>query len=220
MRAVPATVMPDPLVFGEFSLDPAARRLTQRGAPVHLTGKAFELLALLAARRPEAVSKEEIRRALWPDTFVADSNLAPIVFELRAALGESARAPRYIRTVHGYGYAFEHEPPAERARAALCRLVVGGEAIDLADGQHLVGRSRHCAVRFESSKVSRVHARITVTGNVATLEDFGSRNGTFVRGERLQRPAMLADGDEILFGTHAARFEAEPHTSMTDETDP
>lgn len=208
-----------PVALGEFVLEPGARQVTRSGAPIHLTGKAYDLLALLVARRPEAVSKRDIYATLWGDTFVADANLPALIFELRAALGESARQPRFIRTVHGFGYAFDSEPPPPTPLAPTSRIIVGGESIALTPGVHLVGRSRQCTVRFDSSKVSRVHARITVHGTVTTVEDLGSRNGTFVGGDRIAQPIALADGDEIIFGSEAARFEATVDSAVTEPAD-
>lgn len=93
--------------FGLFVLDPGTRVLTRAGQPVPLTAKALDLLLLLHSRRPDAVAKEVIHQTLWPDTFVSDVSVTTLIFELRRALGESARIPRFIRTVHGQGYAFQ-----------------------------------------------------------------------------------------------------------------
>ena len=71
-----------------------------------LETKAYELLGLLLARRPTALSKAQIRAVLWPGTFVSESALARLVTQVRAACGDDAQAPRFIRTVHGFGYAF------------------------------------------------------------------------------------------------------------------
>jgi hypothetical protein len=197
-----------------------ARQLSRAGTPVHLTRKALDLLEMLAARHPDAVGKADIHTALWPDTFVSDANLASIVFEIRTALGETARRPRFIRTVHGFGYAFEPEP-APNASAPACRLVIEGDTIELGPGEHLVGRSRQCSVRFESARVSRIHARLTIIGAIATLEDLSSRNGTFVRGQRIAGVAPLFDGDEIVFGSARVVFESAGAgtrgTQVTDE---
>src|SRR5690242_14452929 len=92
--------------FGEFRLDVAARQLFRRDEEIHLTPKAFELLRFLVEQRPRAVSKSELQEKLWPDTFVSEANLSVLVAEIRAALGDPARQPETIRTVHGYGYAF------------------------------------------------------------------------------------------------------------------
>ena len=92
--------------FGSFIFDPAGRQLTQDQKSVHITSKAIDLLILLTARSPQAVSKKEIHEHLWPHTFVSDMSLTTLVYELRASLGESARRQRHVRTVHGFGYVF------------------------------------------------------------------------------------------------------------------
>jgi Tol biopolymer transport system component/DNA-binding winged helix-turn-helix (wHTH) protein len=91
--------------FGECELDRATRELTRDGQPVSLTPKALLLLELLLERHPAAVSRDEIRDVLWPDTAVADSNLASLVWELRSAIGDTPPG-RFVRTVRGFGYAF------------------------------------------------------------------------------------------------------------------
>src|SRR4029077_14868496 len=73
------------LRFGECELDSDAREVRRSGRAVPLTPKAYELLALLARNRPRAMSKAEIKDYLWPDTFVSESNLAALVFEVRKA---------------------------------------------------------------------------------------------------------------------------------------
>jgi DNA-binding winged helix-turn-helix (wHTH) protein len=92
--------------FGECVLDADERVLLRAGQPVHLTPKAFQLLGFLLEARPRAVPKSELQEKLWPSTFVSEGNLATLVKEARVAIGDDARQPLYIRTVHGYGYAF------------------------------------------------------------------------------------------------------------------
>ncbi len=94
--------------FGECGLDSATRELTRAGRPVPLTPKALRLLELLLERHPAAVSREEIRDTLWPDTVVSESNLASLVWEVRSAIGDAPRG-RFVRTVRGFGYAFNGE---------------------------------------------------------------------------------------------------------------
>ena len=101
--------------FGEFVLDPDSRQLFRGGAEVHLQPKTFELLDLLVRSRPKALSKQHIRGQLWPDTVVGDASLTVAVAELRSALGDDAKEPRYVRTVYGFGYAFAGEVEAEKA---------------------------------------------------------------------------------------------------------
>jgi DNA-binding winged helix-turn-helix (wHTH) protein len=95
-----------PLVFNDFSLDPKTRQLLREGKERRLEPKAFDLLALLLRRRPEAVSKGEIQEQLWPGTFVSESSLTGLVTQIRQALDDDPRKARFLRTVHGFGYAF------------------------------------------------------------------------------------------------------------------
>jgi DNA-binding winged helix-turn-helix (wHTH) protein len=192
------------LRFGEFELDPASRQLRCSGRPLHLSPKAFALLEMLLQRRPAALSKADIRDRVWPRTFVSDSNLTSLVTELRTALGDDAREPRFVRTVYGFGYAFcgevaEREggrPPA----GDRCRLYYDGREIALPEGEITLGRADDVAALIDAASVSRRHARIRVREGRATLEDLGSKNGTFVGGERLLAPRELKDGDEIRLG--------------------
>src|SRR5258705_9711151 len=91
---------------GECTFDAVRRQVRRGDEPVHLSPRAFDLLALLIARRPRALSKDELLTALWPQTFVTEANLAGLIAEIRRELGEDAREPRFLRTVHGFGYAF------------------------------------------------------------------------------------------------------------------
>src|SRR5688500_954676 len=97
------------LRFADFSLDAPARELRRGGEVVHVSPKAFDLLVLLTGASPRALSKQEILDAIWPGTFVVDSSLAGVVKELRSALGDDAKEPRFVRTVYGHGYAFSAE---------------------------------------------------------------------------------------------------------------
>lgn len=184
--------------FGIFVFDTGARLLTRTGEPVHLTAKAIDLLLLLHKRRPDAVAKKEIHEALWPDTFVSDVSVTTLIFELRTALGESARKPRFIRTVHGYGYAFQSEEALDTdTRETPFCVIYDGREVSLQRGENLLGRSRDCRVRLDSTRVSRHHARITVDGEAALIEDCGSRNGTWVSGVKADGQVRLKDGDDI-----------------------
>ena len=98
-----------PVRFADFTLDCEQRLLMRGETTVPLARKAFDLLDLLVSERPRALSKERIRDYVWPKSFVSESTLNGLVAELRAALGDDAREPRYVRTVHGFGYAFAAE---------------------------------------------------------------------------------------------------------------
>lgn len=177
--------------------DPGARRLTQGGETVHLTSKAVDLLALLAERRPDALAKKDIHARLWPDTFVSEVSLTTLIFELRTALGESARRPRFVRTVHGFGYAFQGDAGQNDSTETPFCIIHDGREIGLIRGENLVGRSRDCRVRLDSTRVSRHHARITIDGHAALIEDCGSRNGTWVDGQKTTGRVRLKDGADI-----------------------
>jgi eukaryotic-like serine/threonine-protein kinase len=92
--------------FGDCTLDTDRRQLWRSGSTVHLSPKAFELLTLLVERRASAISKAEFHERLWPGTFVTDDSLSRLMVEVRGALGDDARRPRFVRTLHGFGYAF------------------------------------------------------------------------------------------------------------------
>jgi DNA-binding winged helix-turn-helix (wHTH) protein len=199
-------------VFGDLSLDVETRQLLRGGKEVHLSPKAFQLLELLVAERPRALTKAEIRDRLWPNTFVSESSLTGLVTTLREALRDSAREPRLLRTVHGLGYAFSGEvtdratrrkPTARRVRF---RLTWEEGEVALAEGENLLGRVEEAAAWIESASVSRRHARIVVSEGEARLEDLGSKNGTFLNGRRIESSAPLHDGDEIRLGIEAMRF--------------
>ena len=100
--------------FGDCVFDGSARELRRAGQPVHLPPKSFQLLELLLSRRPLPVTKAEIRDALWPATAVGASSLARVVVDLRSAIGDDARRPRLLRTVHGFGYSFSGETVLEQ----------------------------------------------------------------------------------------------------------
>jgi DNA-binding winged helix-turn-helix (wHTH) protein len=189
--------------FGDFTLDRAARQLVRGGRELHLEPKAYELLDLLLARRPAAVSKREIRDQLWPDTFVSESSLTDVVAQLRAALGDDRRRAKYVRTLHGFGYAFA--ATAEDSKAAtkpltVPRVIWERLVFPLGRGENVLGRDGAASVRIDSFQVSRRHARIVVTEDRAVLEDLDSKNGTFLNEERLPGPTELRDGDTFRLG--------------------
>jgi DNA-binding winged helix-turn-helix (wHTH) protein len=188
--------------FGPFVLDSAAHQLTADGELRRLTPKAFALLELLLEHRPRAVSKQEILERLWPGTFVAESNVASLVNEVREALGDDRRQPRYLRTVHRFGYAFV-SPAAAVGRDATgkqFRMFRNERDYPLQPGENVLGRAHDAAVPIEHSSVSRRHAVVRIEADEAVLEDCQSKNGTFVQGARVTGPLPLADFDEILVG--------------------
>ena len=92
--------------FGPFRIDPDHRRLLRGSEPVPLQPKAFDILLTLVQNRERVVSKDDLLKTVWPDTFVEESNLSQHVFVLRRILGDSTDKKGYIHTVPGRGYRF------------------------------------------------------------------------------------------------------------------
>jgi DNA-binding winged helix-turn-helix (wHTH) protein len=199
--------------FGECVFDKAARVVMRDGRDVGLSPRAFDLLEALLERRPDVVPQSELRDRLWPETFVAYSSLARLVTEVRKALGDTSRKPRLVRTVYGRGYAFSGEAVDE---IAGCALAWADRLIPLVEGENVIGRGDDCHVRIQSTKVSRRHARILVAAGQATLEDLGSKNGTFVGARAVGSPIRLAEGDEILVGAAVLRFRGPAGPGPTE----
>lgn len=197
--------------FGPFDLSLDSRQLMRDGRELHLTPKAFDLLVSLIEARPKLLTKAVLQERLWPETFVAEANLSNLIAEVRAALGDRAHAPAWIRTAHGVGYAFCGAASASTALPvqpsdARCWLEWNGQRFDLPSGAHVIGRDADVAVRLDRSTVSRRHARLVIAGDTVMLEDCGSKNGTFVGSCRITTPTPVADGDEIRVGALVVTF--------------
>src|SRR5262249_2035043 len=90
--------------FGPFRVDAEKEILLREGDPVSLTPKTFQILLVLVRHQQELVTKDDLMKEVWPDTFVEEANLSRNIFMLRKALGESPQDHRYILTVPGRGY--------------------------------------------------------------------------------------------------------------------
>ena len=96
----------DTLVFGSFRLDLRDERLWRGQETVSLKAKAFAVLRCLVTNTGQLMTKDALFAAVWPATVVSESVLTVAIRQLRLALGDHARTPRYIETVHGRGYRF------------------------------------------------------------------------------------------------------------------
>jgi len=212
-----------PVRFGPFVLDQDTRELSRAGVPVPLSPKAFELLSLLVAHRPKAMAKSDLQERLWPDTFVVEKNLANLVGEIRDALGDDSSNPQFIRTVHRFGYAFR-DVASGRATAGPARGSAGvsfvlkwehgRERVD--DGAHILGRDPDADVFVNQPGVSRRHARLVISAGQATIEDMGSKNGTFVGEERVESVRALHDGDVLRIGSATLTFSVVKPPNSTE----
>jgi DNA-binding winged helix-turn-helix (wHTH) protein/tetratricopeptide (TPR) repeat protein len=96
--------LPELYEFGPFRVDPARETLLKAGVSVPLTPKTFQILLVLVRHGQEIVTKDDLMKSVWPDTFVEEANLSRNIFMLRKAMGETAQDHRYIVTIPGRGY--------------------------------------------------------------------------------------------------------------------
>ncbi len=207
------------LAFADCVLNLDSRQLFRAGMPVPLEPKAFQLLEVLAKRRPAVVTYIELDELLWPQAYVARTSLARIVSELRTRLGDAPQDSRIIRTVYKTGYSFAADVvmpvPASRAAAGWL-LRFNGRTLALVAGDNIAGREPDCAICVDATTVSRRHARITVALGIATVDDLGSTNGTFINGVAVIAPTALKEGDEIALGKAVLTLHAVPGPAATE----
>ncbi|HEX9162598.1 MAG TPA: FHA domain-containing protein [Thermoanaerobaculia bacterium] len=199
--------------FGDYIFDNDAREVRRGIERLHLTPKAFDLLDILVRERPRAVTKQELQDRLWPDVIVDDANLKNLVAEIRSVMDAEA-----VRTVQRYGYALSLSDDAHDVAA---RLIDGDRIHKLKAGENIIGRDDGCTVVLASSGVSRRHAAIRIAGDRATLEELGSKNGTWHNEERVVGSTELRDGDRIRLGgvrmTFRSKIAAENTMTIDDE---
>ena len=222
--------------FGVFELDSRTGELRKRGIRVHLQEQPFQVLAMLVERAGDLVTRDELKQRLWSDSVFVDfeQGLNNAVAKIRTALGDSAESPRFVETLERRGYRFiasvEWAPEGHQAApvrpgtsshptATVVRLVMDGKAIALAEGVHTVGRDPGAALWIDSALISRQHARIVVREGSVTIEDLGSRNGTFVNGERRTAAGPLNEGDEIRLGSLSLSVRISSGTTRTIPAD-
>ncbi len=191
-----------PLRFGAYTFDAQQRELRCNGETLPLSPKAFLLLELLIDARPNPVAHDLLYQRLWPDVVVEPGNLHGLVSEIRSTLDDRDHA--IVRTVHRVGYAFAAAGAVEES--VRYSILLGTDEIPLRSGENVIGRDPHDAVVIHSPDVSRHHARLIVAGTRVTLEDLGSKNGTFVGTRRVTDPIEVTPGDDILIGTVRLRL--------------
>lgn len=92
--------------FADFELDTECFELRERGHPVALARRPYDLLLCLIERRQRVVLKDELLDVVWGGSAVCDATMSHCVMELRRALSDLAIRPRFLRTVRGRGYRF------------------------------------------------------------------------------------------------------------------
>ena len=127
------------LIFEPFCLDVGNERLWRVQEAIHLTHKAFAVLHYLAEHAGQLVTKDELLEVVWSQTYVSEAALAVCIREIRQALGDNPRTPRFIETVHGRGYRFI------AAVTVADRLPASPPSLAPASPPLLVGREVECA---------------------------------------------------------------------------
>jgi len=178
------------LRFDDFELDEADARLTRAGQPVPLPPKPFAVLCALARSPRRLVTKDALLDNVWGHRFVTDSVLKSAVSDVRAALGDDSKQPRYIETVSLRGYRFVAEPAGALAQGegametvlSLCRsdaalvdlirsvaTVLEHEQQRLGVVSHASGGSHVGATAFSSAKILRSlrHSAAAASGTLA-----------------------------------------------------
>ena len=196
--------------FGRFELDSERGELLEKGRPVPIQPKPLLLLIHLLENAGRLVTTRELLDRLWPDVHVSGASLNQAISRLRAALGENSRSGVFLETVPRRGYRFRARVVSE-GRTPF--LIYGRRRIALRAGENLLGRDEQALLAIDSPAVSRHHARIIVTAGGASIEDLGSKNGTFVGGRRVKETVPLFDGDEIRLGSVRLQFRY-----VTDES--
>jgi len=195
--------------FGPFELDTRASELRRNDKRVAVTPKVFQLLLLLVQNPGRLIPKREILDKVWDSTNVEVGSVTRTVTRLRAALNDDPSKPEYLRTEARRGYRFvaEVQKVARGESLSSFEVVGGGSRYPLRDGHNTLGRGDDCEVSLKLASVSRHHAMITVDGTRVTLRDLQSKNGTFVRGERVDRTVDLHDKDQIRLGSVALQLK-------------
>ena len=208
------------LFFPPFRLDPANAQLWRNHKEISLRHKSFDVLRYLVDRPGQLVTKAALLDALWPNVTVGDNLPASSIKELRKALEDDVRAPRFIETVHGRGYRFiasvtdtaAHEQRISfRDQATTPRLMVGRES-ELAqlqgwfkqvqEGRRLTlfvtgeaGIGKSTLLRsFVEFILPDQHVRI---GHGQCIEQYGSGEPYMPVLEALSRLAREPDGEKL-----------------------
>jgi hypothetical protein len=202
----------DVAVFRGFRARPGAAAAPSFGPPRIARAKAYEVLLLLVERRPRALWRAQIRDVVWPGVFVSESTLGVVVNSVRQALGDDARQPRFVRTVHGFGYAFCGEaldsPDGPGRTSSLptpedSSPYPGLLAFTEADAVRFFGREVEVAALWEKLRRQKL---------LAVIGPSGARKTSFVRaGVIPSRPGGMGDGVRLARPESRSRAGARAH---------
>ncbi len=195
--------------FGPFRVDAEKETLLRAGEPVAITPKTFQILLVLVRHSQEIVTKDDLLKAVWPDTFVEEANLSRTIFMLRKALGESSQDHKYILTVPGRGY----------------RLAENVQLV--ADQEFSIIAAKHQTVEVQvTEKRSRklaiaVAAVLVLAGVAVTWRIFQHRPVLSAKDTVVLADFANATGDKVFDGTlrqgMAVQLEQSPYLSLVSE---
>ncbi len=166
--------------FGTFELDPQSGELRKSGLKLKLTGLPFQVLAILLEHPGAVVTREELQKRLWPDTFVdVDHSLNTSVNKIREVLGDSAENPRFVETLPRRGYRFiapiEGAEPTPTACATTRQV---SSCLNADRCMRVAGRSGflyvQAAAKFPGRRCS-ARSRVSLLTTACRLEPRGHR---------------------------------------------
>ncbi len=174
------------LRFGPYQVDLVQGQVWRGKQEVKLTPKALTMLSTLISRAGQVVTKEELFRTVWPDTVVSDTTLASCILELRQALRDNARKPRYIETVHRRGFRFlpavTAQPVASRQYSVGSRKTTAFRSeepearLPSSSPQHSALSTQHSVLVGREPELAQLHGWLDKALN-------GERQIVFVTGE-------------------------------------
>ena len=181
--------------FGTFEVDLRTGELRKAGVKLRFGGQPFQVLAILLERPGDIVTRDELQKRLWPDTFVdVDGNLNTAINKIREVLGDSAESPRYVETLPRRGYRFiqpveattngveatgvSSEVTSSPGRYQLTWMLAAFAACALLAGASWVGYKQWHA-RVSASPVQRPLTRLTFDDGLQTGATW-SPDGRFI----------------------------------------
>ena len=200
------------LAFADCRLDLSAHRLWRGDREVALRPKSWDVLRYLVERPGVLVTKDALHREIWPDAVVSDDTLTKSIGELRQALADDPRAPRFIETVHGRGFRFIAEMRGIEGSSADARQGFEPAAVLPAPTPTFVGRGRELARLDECLRQAARGARqiVFVTGEAGIGK-------TTLAEEFLRSPAVAGAHALVLHGQCIQQYgEREPYMPMLE----
>jgi len=182
--------------FGDFRLDASKHLLLKRdGEPVPLTPKVFETLLYLLQHRGTGLAKEELMKAIWPDTIVEENNLSHNISVLRRVFGEVRAGHRYIVTVPGWGYRFVAEVRTTEKSASVS-LVAPMRAIAVLPFRPLVAEARDAALELGMAEtlITRLSSRAIVVRPISSVRKYMDLDQDPLAAGRELRVEFALDG--------------------------